>query len=127
MILSILLALSLTGGGLTPSPVYVDRVEINHVEIGDVNQVLLWRWTPASGDKSRPPGYRVAQWWKIEQPPLVTRINGGWLIQSRGVLLFTKSFGRTKTKNDPEVADRQILEEDKRLKYVEPEPLLNEL
>ncbi len=103
-----------------PQLVSVDRIEINENGVGEehTNQIILWRWT--SGTNGKKPGFRVAQWWILHEEPTVVRNKGKWVIYSRGLIMTTNSIRRTRTKTDPEVNDRTILDPNLRKPYFPP-------
>lgn len=96
--------------------VAVDRIEINEFGLNDGlrKQVILWRWV----SDSEHPGYRVAQWWIIENDLMVARNREGWVVCVKGCELFTRKLMRTRTIFDPEVVDRVLLDPERRVPFV---------
>jgi hypothetical protein len=96
--------------------VAVDRIEINEFGLNDGlrKQVILWRWVP----HPERPGYRVAQWWIIEQELSVVRKRDGWIVYAKGFEMFTRTLKRTRTVEDPEMFDRAFLDPEQRVPFL---------
>ncbi len=105
---------------LTLTPEHSARVEVSRIEINEFGlsddlrkQVILWRWVP----HPERPGYRVAQWWIIEQEPFVVRKRDGWIVYANGFEMFTRTLKRTRTVGDPEMFDREFLDPERRVPF----------
>ena len=99
----------------------VDLVEINTVQnekgVVRFRQVILWRWSRLMSGN----GHRVAEFYV--DPDFVSDARRGtrrrvvWIHRGRRFEVSARSFEESTTRIDPELADREILPLDNRLRY----------
>lgn len=96
-------------------PIEVEVLEIN--ETSTLRQVILWRWQfLATGHN-----HHVAQWFAIGEEKPVIRTSGNRIfVYVAGKRFLARSVRQTQTRIDPEVKDRQFLNECDRNPYFIP-------
>jgi len=100
-------------------PIEVEVLEIN--ETSTLRQVILWRWQfLATGHN-----HHVAQWFVIgEEKPSIRPSGNRFLVCVAGKQFLVRSVRQTNTRVDPEMRDRQFLNEcDRKPYFATPFPL----
>ena len=92
-----------------PLPV-VEVAEIN--ETPRIKQLILHRWYRLAS-----PSHHVAQWQLIGREPLIVWRGGRRIMYLDGKPFVVRSLRYTKTKADPEIANREVLHEENRRPY----------
>jgi hypothetical protein len=90
----------------------VEVCEIN--ETPTIRQIILYRWTWLPTGRS----HHVSQWWIVQTEPIIERRHGMWLVSSEGRRFIVRSLRRTRTQHDPEILDREKLNEENRKPYL---------
>ena len=107
--ITIILTIALT----SPRLPIVEVCEINTTPT--IRQIILYRWTWLPEGRS----HHVAQWWIAKDEPIAERRGGKWCISSEGRRFVARSLRRTRTEYDPEILDREKLNEESRRAYIE--------